>query len=125
MKIVNHMRIGQSIFNSIIPVTIALLISMFIQERCQGADWKFRVRYSKEVHNKPFTGRVYLFFSKKNKDPRFGPDWFNPGFILSKDVKAVQPEEEIIFSSSNPVCMEPIKTLFFNVVKPKSKGSKI
>ncbi len=57
-----------------------------------AAGREFRVRFLREVHSQPYSGRVYLFFSKQaNGEPRFGPDWFQPEPFAAADVENWQP----------------------------------
>ncbi len=86
----------------VFPLMLLLIAIFFFPNQSQASDWNFRVRFAKEIHPKPFSGRVYLFFSKKKQQPRFGPDWFHPEIILSKDVKSLKPEQNVLFSSSDP-----------------------
>ena len=67
----------------------------------QAADrWNFSLSFSKRVHEKPFTGRVYLIFSQRNREPRTGPSWFTPEQFLSLDVKDLAPGEPLKISDS-------------------------
>ena len=65
----------------------------------QAGEWTFRVRYTADVHPQPYTGRVYIFFSKKREQPRIGPNWFRPELFVAKDVVEWKPDEAITFSS--------------------------
>ena len=62
--------------------------------------WDFSLSFSKRVHEKPFTGRVYLIFSQRNREPRTGPNWFTPEQFLSLDVKDLAPGEPLKISDS-------------------------
>ena len=44
------------------------------------------------MHAKPFTGRVYIFFSQRRAEPRLGPGWFDPESFVSLDVVDWQPD---------------------------------
>ncbi|VAX39825.1 hypothetical protein MNBD_PLANCTO02-2674, partial [hydrothermal vent metagenome] len=61
----------------------------------------FRVQFDSTVHAEPFTGRVYIFFSKLHKEPRTGPDWFQPEMIIARDVTNWKPGEPLEFSTDN------------------------
>ena len=42
--------------------------------------------------DKPLTGRIFLFFSHgKEREPRFGPNWFKPEPFFRLDVEAIEP----------------------------------
>lgn len=62
--------------------------------------WTVEVEFSSDVHAKPYTGRVYLFFSQRNPQPRLGPNWFRPEPFVSRDVKDWKPGESLTFSST-------------------------
>lgn len=51
----------------------------------------FRVVLDQSARTSAFTGRVYVFLSRRNAEPRFGPDWFNTEPFLSRDVVDWQP----------------------------------
>jgi hypothetical protein len=65
-----------------------------------AAERTFHVRYSKEIHDKPFTGRVYVFFSRTRWEPRTKLNWFNPELFLAMDVENWMPGERLTFSGS-------------------------
>jgi hypothetical protein len=50
------------------------------------------------VHSTPYSGRVYLFFSKSRREPRLGPDWFNPENFVALDVQQWKPGETLVVS---------------------------
>lgn len=56
-----------------------------------------RVRFHDEVRSEPFSGRVYVFFSRAGDEPRKGPDWFAPEPFAAINVKDLAPGEEVIF----------------------------
>ncbi|MDP7275421.1 MAG: hypothetical protein QF363_08065, partial [Planctomycetaceae bacterium] len=68
--------------------------------RCDSRS--FQVEYVKEAHKGPFTGRVYLIFSKRNKEPRRGPGWFNPEQFVARDVQDWHPGVRLEFSGKLP-----------------------
>ncbi len=51
-----------------------------------AADWRFELSYPKTVRAEPYTGRVYVFFSRKRAEPRTGPGWFQPDPFVTLDV---------------------------------------
>lgn len=68
-----------------------------------GVEYEFRVAFDAKVHSQPYTGRVYLFFSRtKGKEPRRGPDWFHPEPFVGLDVEGWKPGEELTLKSSAP-----------------------
>lgn len=56
--------------------------------RLRAADYEFELRYDAKLGNQPYTGRVYLFFSRHSfTEPRNGPDWFHPEPFVALDVR--------------------------------------
>ncbi len=85
---------------------IALLVGYQVARSAnKNSHQIFRVQFDSSVHSKPFTGRVYLFFSKRLKEPRKGPNWFHPEMFLSRDVTNLKPGEFVEFSSNTSVKM--------------------
>jgi hypothetical protein len=66
-----------------------------------SGDWRLAVRFSPKTHGDTYTGRVYVFFSKRGGEPRRGPNWFRPEPFLSKDVTNWKPGETLEFVSSD------------------------
>lgn len=61
---------------------------------------EFRLRYTPAVSAGPFTGRVYVMLSKQEtKEPRSGPNWFNPEPFFATDVKDWKPGETVTFGA--------------------------
>ncbi len=92
-----------------IPQRLSGIIFCFVAAclSCQlsavrAEDWKFDVKFAEAVHNQPFTGRVYLLFSKLNAEPRQGPSWFHPEFFVARDVTDWRAGESLAFSSAEP-----------------------
>ena len=61
----------------------------------------FRVEFTRSVRPQPFTGRVYVIFSRRNREPRTGPGWFNPEQFVARDVQNWQPGIPLDFSSKS------------------------
>jgi pimeloyl-ACP methyl ester carboxylesterase len=61
--------------------------------------FRLTVRLSESVVSKPYTGRVYVFASTHPMgEPRTHVNWFNPGPILSVEVKGVAPGDSVVFT---------------------------
>jgi hypothetical protein len=74
---------------------------VFTSRAVVAAEHGFLVTFPESVHAKPFTGRVYLFFSKDaRKEPRLGPDWFRPEPFVALDVIDWKPGSELTIHSS-------------------------
>ena len=65
----------------------------------------FQVRFDPQIHPEPFSGRVYLFASRTNPQPRLGPSWFHPEPFLSKEVSDWRGGETISLSFDDPEAM--------------------
>jgi S-formylglutathione hydrolase FrmB len=66
----------------------------------RAADWKFRISFPEQMHSQPYTGRVYLFFSKQpGQQPRLGPNWFRPEPFVGLDVENWKPGEPLSIGS--------------------------
>ena len=58
---------------------------------------KFSVSYSKAAFDKSFTGKVYLYLSKDNRDPKSGSVGIEPFPCFAIDVKNVKPGQSVLF----------------------------
>jgi hypothetical protein len=68
------------------------------------------VRFTPLVHAVPFTGRVYLFFSRSG-EPRFAVGPFSPGAVVAKDVVDWPPGRALEFRSDDRGLLAYPKTL--------------
>src|SRR4051812_17138083 len=59
---------------------------------------QFTVTFTKEVSDKPFTGRVLIMLGRSG-EPRNGPNWFGPLPFFAKDVKDVRPGDPIVIGN--------------------------
>lgn len=66
-----------------------------------AAEYAFEVTLDPAVRAEPFTGRVYLFFAKGDREPRFGPNWFNPGPMLAVDVQNLKPGDPLRINTTD------------------------
>lgn len=62
-----------------------------------------RVTFDDSVSDKPYTGRVYIMTSDRGRNPKNGPDWFNPQPFFAQDVTDWKPGETLV--------IDPDKTL--------------
>ncbi|MBS0260446.1 MAG: enterochelin esterase [Planctomycetes bacterium] len=77
-------------------VIVALCYSVALASSARAGSHEFRIKFPDTVRSAPFTGRVYLFFTKgKNQEPRMGPNWFNPEPMLALDVENWKPNEPL------------------------------
>jgi len=98
-------------FNLILFSTIVFMALLFMSCSKGGKnDLKFEVLFSKNVHEQPITGRVYVFlFKNKDKNPRFlrafghqpvSPKTGEPFFAV--DVHQLSPGETVVLDTEAP-----------------------
>ncbi len=63
--------------------------------------WTFRLRFADTLRTEPYSGRVYVFLSRRQTEPRLGPGWFNPEPFLALDVSAWRPSEALEVAPSD------------------------
>jgi hypothetical protein len=82
------------------PVFQLLIWSSYAAPGLAG-DYEFRVTFSETIRKEPYSGRVYLFFTKgQQREPRMGPDWFHPEPLLAIDVENWKPHEPLVIGPS-------------------------
>jgi hypothetical protein len=64
---------------------------------------EFAVTVPRAVLDEPFTGKVLVYLSKNNQNPRNGPNWFRPEPIYSADFKDVPPGTAMVLTSANTI----------------------
>lgn len=73
---------------------VCLLFFQFIcsARLAQAAEgpFEFQVRLGPVVGDKAYTGRVSVFLTQGQREPRFGPNWFRPEPFFATDVTDVQ-----------------------------------
>lgn len=67
-----------------------------------AGDWSFEVRYASAVRAEPYTGRVLLFFTEGNGEPRLGPNWFHPEPFVGIDVHDWKPDTPLTMAHDSP-----------------------
>lgn len=82
--------------------TAAILTILLVVQLPAQQSPVFHVSFDSAIHEKPFTGRIYLFFSRSNSEPRTGPNWFAPEPFLAKDVTNWQPNSPLPLSLNDP-----------------------
>lgn len=66
-----------------------------------AAEWQISVSFPQSLRNEPYTGRIYVFTSTRSREPRRGPNWFNPEPFFARDVENLKPGESVTFSSQH------------------------
>jgi hypothetical protein len=92
----------------------SLLLPVCLVAPAAAEDWRFAVKFSESVHKEPFSGRVYLFFSRNRREPRQDPSWFSPEQFIARDVQGWKPGEILEFASSDKTLLaypKPLATL--------------
>src|SRR4030095_16435758 len=84
------------------------LIFSFFLSFCQ----KFSVSYSKTVYDKLFSGKVFLFLNKENREPKSGPVGIESFPCFAIEVKNVKPGQAVIFddkATSYPAALSDLE----------------
>ncbi|MBX3438164.1 MAG: hypothetical protein KF861_11785 [Planctomycetaceae bacterium] len=63
-----------------------------------AAAGEISLTFPPNIRDRPFSGRVTLFFSPTSDEPRRGPNWFHPDPFLSSDVVDWAPGEALHLS---------------------------
>src|SRR6185436_2746239 len=87
---------------------VFLLMNMLLQVQAQ----QFKISYSTEAFKGPFTGKVFLYLSKDNPEPRSGAVGIEFFPCMSIDVVNIKPGATIIVddkASSFPVKLSEIE----------------
>lgn len=88
---------GQMLRSS--PLRALLLAAALVP--AAGLSTKFTVSYAESAFAGPFTGKVVVYLSKRNPEPRLGPDWFNPEPVLVASFADVKPGQPMTVDTSN------------------------
>lgn len=72
---------------------------------------QFKVSYADSIYNKPFTGRVLLYLSKDNRQPKSGAAGEEIFPCFSVSVKNVKPGESIVFDDKAVSYPTPISDI--------------
>jgi hypothetical protein len=85
-------------------ISILCLVAVSLASRGFGAAsaadrWEFPIKFSKAVRQTPYSGRVYLIFTKRDREPRLGPSWFSPELFVSAEVKNWAPDKSLTIAS--------------------------
>lgn len=76
---------------------LILAISVFASARCFSqapavGKHEFKITLAPSVAKEPITGRLYLFFSQRDRGaPMNGPNWFSPEPFYAKEVSGLAP----------------------------------
>lgn len=101
-------------YRQVLAAVACVFAALCVAVSANAADWKFTLRYKKSVHEKPYTGRVYVFFSRIATEPRNGPNWFRPERFIAMDVRNWKPDTPLTLSSDAKYVLafpKPLATL--------------
>ncbi len=84
----------------LILVLVACCFLTWASQSYAQSSPKVAVTLDSSVTDKPVTGRVLLFFSKRMPQPMFGPNWFGPEPFFGIDVKELKPGGQVNFDDS-------------------------
>lgn len=79
-----------------------LLLILMLGGPAAAGEFSFRLRFDEETRAEPFSGRVYVFLTRGDGEPRTGPAWFNTEPFVSLDVSAWEPGTVVELTSSDP-----------------------
>jgi pimeloyl-ACP methyl ester carboxylesterase len=83
----------------VLSVVVAIFAGLGLNEAPAADRWEFPIRFSKSVRETPYSGRVYLIFTKRDREPRLGPSWFSPEQFVSAEVKNWAPDTPLTIAS--------------------------
>ena len=116
-------KIMNNNFKLILTLAINLLICLnyFAQ--------KFNVSFSENTSKENFSGKVFLFLSKDNNEPKGGSPGMEPLALYSFSVKNIKPNETILFDDAAlfyPVALSDIERgeYFVQAVWDKNSGGR-
>jgi hypothetical protein len=81
---------------------LSLLAWLTVVVPAVAADRQFEITFSPQVRQQPYSGRVYLYFSKSGSrgEPRFGPNWFDPDPMIAVDIENWKAGEPLSINSA-------------------------
>ncbi len=85
-----------------LSLMLLVLLSCGINSSAAADSRRFEVRLDEKVFSQNYSGRVVLFFSKGDREPRLGPNWFNPEPFVSVDVEDWSPGTSLEISLTDP-----------------------
>jgi hypothetical protein len=88
----------------------ALLLLAAPAPAAEDKPLEFHLTFSKDVHAKPFTGRVYVLLTKRANVSGLlsGPNWFGPEPFFAVDVKDWKPGTPLIVGAKALACPTPL-----------------
>ena len=84
---------------AVLNAIVIVFAGLGLNEASAADRWEFPIRFSKSVRETPYSGRVYLIFTKRDREPRLGPSWFSPEQFVSAEVKNWAPDTPLTIAS--------------------------
>lgn len=82
-----------------LPLFVLALLTV-LSRADQPRPLEFHLTYDQAVCPEPFTGRVFVFLSRRPmRQPKPGPEWFNTEPFFAVDVKDWKPGQSVVVSS--------------------------
>ena len=84
---------------AVLNAIVIVFAGLGLNEAPAADRWEFPIRFSKSVRETSYSGRVYLIFTKRDREPRLGPSWFSPEQFVSAEVKNWAPDTPLTIAS--------------------------
>jgi len=115
--------LNTTIMRKIIPLLFFVTATLSLSAQ------QFKISYSAAAYQEPFTGKVFLYMSKNNKEPKEGAVGIEFFPCFSLDVKNVTPGTSIVIDDkalSYPVPLSDIErgTYFVQAVWDRNLGGR-
>jgi hypothetical protein len=83
-------------------IGLALLLAAVVPACVLGGDRSFRITLDPAVRREPFSGRIYVFFTRQRSEPRMGPQWFNTEPFIALEVADWEPGTACELNEDDP-----------------------
>ncbi len=107
-----------TVIKRVLLLTIVTCIACICDFAFAQQALQVRVKIGPGTLEKKVSGRVLVFFSKRNRSPVTGPNWFAPEPFYGIDVKNVEPADSIVIDDSAagfPVPLSRLESGVYNV----------
>jgi hypothetical protein len=95
----------------LVLAALAWSAASFNSAAAAAAPLEFRVSFAPAVSTQPFSGRIVVMLSTGNREPRFGPNWFNPEPMFAVDVKQLAPGQAVTVGAAAIAFPKPLADL--------------
>ena len=87
-----------------------MIVSLPVISRAQTTR-TVQVTLDSDVTDKPVTGRVLVFFSKRSSQPMNGPSWFSPEPFFAANVVDLKPGDSVTIDDTADKLRQPLSDL--------------